>query len=496
MISTAIGSERRSRVSGYRIKKGFFNETSSFLPQQILIVGVPNTANAVGVDYTKMKEVISANEAGTLFGFGSPIHQAMKILRPIDSDGVGGIPTLILPLENDGVAKVVTLAVTGTAAVGTTHYLVLNGRRYMFNVNSADTATVVAGKIAALNNSNTASPFTAIATAGNIVFTAKFKGAVSNDSNVFISNEGVSAGLTYAITETTAGSGNSDLTPLPAALGENWVTSILNTEGTENFVTFETVNGIPYSEFPTGRYNPIVFKPFMAFTGIVSADIQDYNSIAASNAYGQVTNVLCPAPGSEGTPAEAAANVVRLFSRRMQDSPELDVNALSYPDMPESKAETFEMFTDYNVRDNLMKKGISTVTYENGQFVIQDLVTTYQFNDEDPLQFNYCRNLNLDWNIKDAYDILEKREVRDKVIIQDDQITTSANAIKLKEWKSILGTLFDDLAEQALIYDVEFSKSTLETEISSVNKNRINTSFRYRRTPIARILSTDAEGNY
>lgn len=496
MVSSAIGSERRSRVSGYRIKKGFFNETSSFLPQQILIVGVPNTANAIGVDYTKMQEVISANEAGNLFGFGSPIHQAMKILRPVDSDGVGGIPTFVLPLENDGAEKVLTLAVTGEATEGTAHYLVLNGRRYMFNVNTGDTAAIIAGKIAALNNSNTSSAFTAVATEGNIVFTSKFKGLVSNDSNVFISNEGVDAGLTYAITETTAGSGNSDLTPLPAALGEKWITCILNTEGVANMDYFESVNGVPYLENPTGRYNPIAFKPFMAFTGIVSSNIEDYNSIANTSTYGQVTNVLAPAPGSEGTSAEAAANVIRLFARRMQDSPELDVNAMAYPDMPESNSETFEMFTDYNVRDNLMKKGISTVTYENGQFVIQDLVTTYQFSDEDPLQFNYARNLNLDWNIKDAYDILEKREVRDKVIIQDDQITTSGNAIKLKEWKSVLGTLFDSLAEQALIYDVDFSKSTLQVEISSTNKNRINTSFRYRRTPIARILSTDAEGNY
>src|SRR5690606_38062898 len=199
MISTAIGSERRSRVSGYRIKKGFFNETSSFLPQQILVIGVPNTANAVGVDYTKMKEVVSANEAGVLFGFGSPIHQAMKILRPIDSDGVGGIPTFVLPLENNGTAKVITLAVTGTATAGTTHYLVINGRNYAFNINTGDTAEVVAGKIADLNNATTSSAFTAVATDEDIVFTAKFNGLVSQDSDIFISNEGVGAGLTYAV---------------------------------------------------------------------------------------------------------------------------------------------------------------------------------------------------------------------------------------------------------------------------------------------------------
>lgn len=496
MISTAVGSERRSRTSGYRIKKGFFNETSANLPQQILVVGVPNTANEGSVDFTKMTEVISAQEAGQIFGFGSPIHQAMRILRPVDADGVGGIPTFVLPLENDGAAKVTTIDVSGTATAGTTHELVVNGRRYPFNINAGDTATIVAGKIRDLNNSLSQSAFTATGTDGSMVFTSKFKGVVSNENSVFISNGSNSVGLTYAVTETTAGSGVSDLTPLPAALGDKWITSVLNTEGTENLTTFENVNGVPYLDNPTGRYNPIVFKPFMAFTGIVSSDLSDYNDLASANAYGQVTNVICPAPGSGGTPAEAAANVVRLFARRMQDTPELDVNAMAYPDMPESNAPEFEMFTDYNVRDNLMKKGISTVTHENGQFVIQDLVTTYQFTGEDPLQFNYARNLNLDWNVKDAYYIIERRVVADKVIVKDDDIVNSTSVIKPKEWKSVLGSLFENLVEKALISDAEFSNNSLMVEIDAVNKNRINTFFRYRRTGIARILSTDVEAGF
>ncbi|AGF91176.1 hypothetical protein CHPG_00024, partial [Cellulophaga phage phi3:1] len=90
-ISTAIGSERLARVDGYKIKKGFFDNVTSNLPQVIAIFGEANTANQAGLSVLK-KEITSALEAAQTYGYGSPIHQQMRILRPENSDGVGGIP--------------------------------------------------------------------------------------------------------------------------------------------------------------------------------------------------------------------------------------------------------------------------------------------------------------------------------------------------------------------------------------------------------------------
>ena len=501
-ISTAIGSERRSRVSGYRIMKGFFDTSSPNLPQQILIVGVPNTTNASTVDYTKMKEVVSAREAGELFGFGSPIYQAMRILRPLNSDGVGGIPTFVLPLENSGVALKLTFAVSGTATKSGTHTLVINGREsvdgynYAFNVLEGNTAANIASQMADAINGNIYSPFTAVATTSNVELTAKYKGVISNDLKASVSAV-ENLGVTYVLSTTTPGSGVSNSSRIEGALSTTWITAIVNGDSPTLFQEFERINGVPYIDSPTGRYTPYIFKPFMAYTGITSTTVSDYTALTATSTnVGQCTNVICPAPGSLGTPVEVAANVVRLFSRTMQDTPEKDVNGMAYPDMPISQVPSFVMFTDYNQRDLFVKNGISNVTFENNQFLIQDLVTTYHVEGEFPYQFGYARNLNLDWNVKDAYTIIEKRALRDKVILRDNDFSNSTNTIKPKEWKGVVYGLFGDLVNAALISDAEFSKQSLRIEVDAVNKDRFNTFFRYRRTGIARIVSTDVEAGF
>ena len=147
--------------------------------------------------------------------------------------------------------------------------------------------------------------------------------------------------------------------------------------------------------------------------------------------------------------------------------------------------------SDYNNRDFVVKKGCSTVTLENGVYKIQDLVTTYHPTGENPLQFDYCRNVNLDWNVVNVYRTLEKIRLLDKVLVKDNQIVSVGNAIKPKEWKAVLFDMFDDLAQLAFINEPQFSKDNLLVQISTVNPNRFETQFPYKRTGIARISSTD-----
>jgi len=68
-ISTAVGTERKSRVSGYNIQKGFFSNDSSNLPQVIAIFAQGNTANQNTIS-TDKREITSAEEAGRIYGYG------------------------------------------------------------------------------------------------------------------------------------------------------------------------------------------------------------------------------------------------------------------------------------------------------------------------------------------------------------------------------------------------------------------------------------------
>ena len=152
--------------------------------------------------------------------------------------------------------------------------------------------------------------------------------------------------------------------------------------------------------------------------------------------------------------------------------------------------------SDYENRDFLVKKGCSTVILENGKYQIQDFVTTYHPAGETPLQYAYPRNLVIDWNVKDGYMILESRNVRDHVLVLDGQVTDAPKSVKPKQWAAVLYDFFADLGIRALIKDPEFSKQSLKVEVDPNNSDRFNTFFRYKRTGIARIQSTDAEAGF
>lgn len=503
-ISTAVGLERLSRVSGYKIKKGFFTNDTTNLPQLIAVFGEANTANQSGLTTTK-REVTSAQEAAELYGYGSPIHTMMRILRPIYGDGVGGIPTIVFPQISDvgATASTIEWTVTGTATSNATHVIVVNGRdnvdfqTYSFTIVTGDTPTIIAGKIKDAINGVLGSPLSATSALGVLSLTTKWEGATSAEVNTVIDFGNNAAGISYSITDSTIGAGAVDLSDSLSQFGDDWYTTVINSYGDAHLSTFEAFNGVPDSENPTGRYNGLIFKPFMAFFGSVLSDKDDLATITnASGRIEQVTNVLCPAPASKGFAFEAAANVVSLFSRTMQDTPHLDINNKSYPDMPIPADGNIVDMGDYNNRDFLIKKGCSTVILENGAYKIQDLVTTYHPEGETPLQYNYCRNLNLDWNVSDAYRTLETIRLKDKTLVLDSQIIDVQGAIKPKEWKAVVFDFFEDLGAKALINDPQFSKDSLLVQISSTNPNRFETFFRYKRTGIARIESTDVEAGF
>lgn len=502
-ISTAVGTDRRSRVSGYKIKKGFFSNDTQNLPQIIAVFGEANTANQSGLTADK-REVTSAKEAAELYGYGSPIHRIMRILRPINSDGVGGIPTIVFPQVSDAGASATVRkwTVTGTATANATHYVVINGRDSIdfqslgFSVVTGDTPTVIAGKIKDAINSVLGSPVSATNTLGVITMTSKWEGATSAEINIAIDFGTNAAGVSYSQTDSTDGAGTVSLAASFAQFGDDWYTAVINPY-TDKLDEFEAFNGFPDDDAPTGRYSGLIFKPFMAYFGSVEDDKDDLAAITNdSDRINQCTNVLCPAPLSLGFTFEAAANVVALFARIAQDSPHLDVNNKSYPDMPIPASGNIGDMSDYNNRDFLIKKGCSTVILDNGAYKIQDLVTTYHPEGENPLQYNYCRNLNLDWNVSDAYRTLETIRLKDKTLILDTQVSDVAGVIKPKEWKAVVFDLFEDLATRALINDPQFSKDSLIVQVSTINPNRFETTFRYKRTGIARIESTDVEAGF
>lgn len=500
MASDAVGSERISRIVGYKITTGDFSNTTPNLPQRIVILGEANTANQGSLPLTGV-DVKSAQQAGETYGFGSPIHMAMRILRPVTSDGVGGIPTIVFAQAEAGAAtnEVNTLTVTGTATASKTHTVVIAGREgidgasYDFEVVASDTPTLIAAKINDVLSNVVNCPFTTTVALGVVTLTSKWKGATASKLTVSVNTNDDTVGVSYAVLSTVAGTATPTVTSSLNQFGEDWNTLVVNTYDiatTAVLDELEAFNGIPDPTAPTGRYAGITMKPFIAVTG--STD--DENTTLTDARKDDVTIAVAPAPLSQGMPLEAAANMVRLFARIMQDKPHLDVSGRTYPDMPTPLS--IGTMAVYNNRDSYVKLGNSTVTLTGGKYKVEDFVTTYHPLGEFIPQFRYCRNLMIDFNVRFGYFLLEQINVIDHAIANNDDLIAVGTVVKPKQWVAILNGYAADLGLRALIVDVPFFQNSLVVNISGTNPDRFETFFRYKRSGFVRIAATTAEAGF
>jgi phage tail sheath gpL-like len=500
MTNDAVGTEIISKVVGYKIKKGNFSQVTPNLPQRIAILAEANEANQSTLDLSP-KETLSAEQAGSIYGYGSPIYMIMRILRPKYSDGIGGIPTVVYPQAkaSGAVAKVMDITPVGTATGNGTHKLYIAGRDgidglfYAINIVTGDTPEIISGKIEDAVNAVLGSPVIGTSTTTKATLTAKWAGLTSDDLNATIDTGDNALGITYAVTAPTSGSGTPSIQAALGLFGSNWNTVVINSYGTVSSVMalLEAFNGRP-EEVPTGRFTGIIMKPFIALTGSVADD----PSAITDARLDDVTIAICPAPLSKGLPMEAAANMALLFARVSQDTPHLDVFDMSYPDMPVPSNNLIGSMAQYNNRDAIVKKGCSTVDLVSGRYQVQDFVTTYHKLGELPPQFRYCRNLMLDFNVRFKYYLKEQIHVVGHAIASDYDTVLAPKVVKPKQWKQEVVELANELVQTGLIVEVDFMKDSIEVAISTTNPDRLETFFRYKRSGVARISSTVAEAGF
>lgn len=497
-ISNAVSESARSAVVGYKITKGNYALSTPNLPQRIAILSEANTDKQAGISLDPF-QANSASDVVARMGAGSPAYMAMRILQPLTGGGLSGIPVWIYPVATavGAAAQVLTYTITGTATANATHTLSiagrssLDGQQYAVNIVKGDTPTIIVGKYIAMINSIYGCPIIASGTT-TLILTTRWKGTSANIR--FYINIENTAGITYSSTSVEC-SVTGDVAGALAKFESNWNTIVINPYGDDSAVldTLELVNGRPDPVNPTGRYGAIVFKPFIALFAMGYADpFEGLDNIAAR--MNDCTNVYCPAPNSAITNIEICANVALLVAQIAQNSPNLDVNNQPYPDAPVVGA--LGNYSDYAYRDACVKAGISTVDMSGSDLIIKDLITTYHPVDEITPQFKYVRNLMLDWNVRYAYRMLEQVNVVNHTLVPDGTVVSAESTISPAQWKGILHSMFDDLANRGLIADASFSKDSLTVGISSSNPDRFETFFRYKRTGIARICSTTAEAGF
>lgn len=504
MSSNAVTLDRISRIVGYKITKGQFNLTSPNLPQRIAMLGEANDANQATLVTNQPTQITTAQQAGATFGYGSPIHMMARILFPYNGDGIGGIPVWVYPQPKAAGATPMVFRIqpTGVATANVTHYLKIAGREsidnkyYSINIVVGDSTATILTKIFNAINGVLGCPFNCYNDSYEAVLTSNWSGLTANSLTVSVDTGTNAAGISYAINNPQTGSGTPSLSNSLNLFQNDWNTIVLNPYSTESttMASLMAFNGIPDPTNPTGRFTGIIFKPFIAITGSTADD----PSSTTDQFLNDVTIALAPAPGSLGLPLEAAANMTYLAALQFQNSVNLDVAGQFYPDMPAPTLASWAAATMavYTNRDAMVKKGCSTVNLVNNQFKVEDFVTTYHPLGENPAQYRYPRNLNIDNNVKFGYHLLEALYVQDHSIANDSDTVTADKVIKPKEWTGILNEYANDLASRALITNPDFMKSSIQVNIGTTNPDRLETFFRYQRSGFARIASTTAEAGF
>lgn len=499
MTSDAVGTERVSRIVGYKIIKGNFAISSPNLPQRIAILAEANTANQLTLDLDPL-QITSSQQAGEAYGYGSPAYHIARILFPKQGGGVGGVPVVVYPqaVAVGATSKIIEITPSGVATDNGVHTIIVAGRSvvdgafYDINIEIGDTTAVITAKISDAVNNVLGSPFIATDFNSETTLESKWKGLTANDLTITVDENGNSLGISYAIASTQSGSATPSVQAALDLFGNNWKTIVVNSYGTVSSImtALETFNGIPDPTTPTGRFAGIVMKPFIALTGSIVDNPSSITDARKTN----VTIAICPAPLSDGLPMEAAANMAVLFANVSQNAPHLDVAGKSYPDMPTPLV--IGSMADYNNRDAFVKKGCSTVDLVSNLYVVMDFVTTYHPVGETPPQFAYCRNLMLDFNVRFGYYLLEQINVVDHAIASDSDTVTASKVIKPKQWKQLLKEYASDLSKRALVVDTEFMQDSIAVNLSTSNPDRLETFFRYKRSGFVRISSTTAEAGF
>ncbi len=442
-----------------------------FLPQHIAIVAQGATASA-GYPLTPYR-ITSAAQAAARYGFGSPIHLAALQLFPPTGGGVGSIPVTVFPLEDDypaGVAAIASITPSGAAGVQATYRVRMAGiLSAPFTLAVGDNVATICDKMVAAINAVLEMPMLATDGTTDVDLAAKWAGVSGNAIVVEVLDENGETpadDITFAVTAPATGASDPDITDALAELGSTWFTLVINGLGPSNTTALSAL-----AATGEGRWDKLVRRPFVAFTGNNAVSVSSATTVTAARTTDRV-NCQLVAPGSVNLPVQIAAGQVREIAKVANNNPPTDYGSrLVRGLLPGSDGEQWS----YAERDQAVKAGSSTIEVRNGLVNISDVVTMYAPAGETPPAYRYVVDIIKLMNVIFNFDLEFKQPAWDGApLIPDDQPTVNPNARKPSTAKAAACRILDGLGLNAIISDPATAKENTEASIDSQNPKRLN----------------------
>lgn len=480
-MTTAISPSRRASTYGTLVQFQNLAPGGFALQQRIAMIAHGSTTAVFSL--TKA-QIFSAFEAGTVYGFGSQIHEMALQLFPASGDGVGDIPVTVYPLADGTTVSDGIITPTGTTTAAGTVFIRIGGvDSAAFAVPIGMTVAEFTAAAAAAINSELRMPVVAVDGTTVVTLDCKWQGVSGNDITIAVF--GAVAGQTYAITDMANGAGDPAIdSALLDQFGEVHETLVLNGLGG----TTAALDAL--SDFNEGRWLPELSRPIEgAFYATVETDVAVAIVVPDARKLDR-TNVQLVASGSVFMPwaisARMCARIAKVANSRSAASDYIGqiVSGIT----PGADGDQWTSAQ----RDTAVKAGASTSVVRDGALQIDDTVTMFHPAGDPNPAFSYVNN-----NVKLANLLNDLRIVFDTSVwkaaplIPDNQATTDPAAKQPKMAKAEVAKLIDSWGLRALISDPATAKESIVVAIDGGNPRRINIALTVQISGNAGIVSVD-----
>ena len=469
---------------GASVKNVQYKPAANNVPRKIAIIGTFDPAKTLVVENVPVR-ILSAEDAGDRFGFGSMLHRlAIQAFR-----GSNGVETYAIPQEEASGASQATGTITfdATGALAGTVYMYIAGIAVPFNISDGASSDNIATAAVAAISADIDLPVSAEvdgSVTDQVNITAKTAAPWGNEISIAFNiqaGEALPTGVTAVVVDMAGGAGTPDIAEALDGMGtgddanELFFTDVVHGYGQDS----STLNAISAyvgagNDF-LGLYDKLVSRPFRVLTGDVAAGSSGLSALTAigdSRKLDRANGIYC-VPGSRNHPGEIAAQAIGHMARINNDR--AAQHYVGVPMIGIDPGEKADRWTaDYDNRDTAVKAGISPTRVQNGVVTMQNVVTFYH-PDSIPVSSNGYRSMrnisilqNILYNVRANFeqekwlgisivaDVVKVSNITDRLKSKDidavkDDLVSLARAFESKAWIYTAGFTIDKLKEDGAV---------------------------------------------
>lgn len=399
---------------------------------------------------------------------------SLMVAAALDASKLIDIHVLAVDENPAGTASTGTCIVNGSATKAGLLAIILGGQEVQVPVASGQVSTAICSAIALAVSNKSDWPITAVVNGSNssqLDFSFRHKGEFGNDAQIQIEWLGEHpTSPTFSgdgVVSLSGGLGNPDLSPVLAAMGDEWYQVIINPFNDDSNMT-EIESELENRFDAMSQLGGFSVSGFRGSHGASTTYASNRNSF---------TSCIFGTNEAQSLPFVAAATVGALASQELEKDPARPLQTLEvdgFIPAPRNKR------WNAQERNILLREGVSTYTVgDDGRPRIESLVTAYTQNSGgfDDNSYRYVNILATLQRIRwEQRKMIASKFPRSKLAEDTDldKFGEGQEIMTPARFKAEMLVLYRFFVEQGWAQDIENYKNTFHAEINASNKSRLD----------------------